>query len=97
MSLCDTCMSPGHCCKRLVLTGGEFNEPQSPEAAEHALLKRGMPMFRIGEEIEPGKYAFWCTALGPDGRCTIYDERPDLCRRYVAGSDGLCVHHWKED
>lgn len=38
--------------------------------------------------------AFWysCPRLGPDGRCTDYENRPQLCRTYQAGSDGLCVH-----
>ena len=35
-----------------------------------------------------------CRALGPDGRCTVYSERPELCRTFEAGSDPLCVH-WR--
>ena len=34
-----------------------------------------------------------CRALGPGGRCTVYDERPRLCRDFEAGSDPLCVHY----
>lgn len=37
-------------------------------------------------------WLFECTALQPDGSCGIYDFRPRLCRRYVPGSDNLCVH-----
>lgn len=33
-----------------------------------------------------------CRALGPDGRCTVYDDRPQLCRDFAPGSDPLCVH-----
>lgn len=36
---------------------------------------------------------FRCTKLGADGRCTIYETRPQLCRTYEAGSDPLCVEH----
>lgn len=32
-----------------------------------------------------------CPLLGEDGRCTDYDNRPELCRRYEAKSDTLCV------
>lgn len=34
---------------------------------------------------------FSCRALGPSGRCTIYENRPGPCRRYEEGSDPLCV------
>ena len=30
-----------------------------------------------------------CVNLGPDHRCTIYDERPQVCRDYQA--DELCA------
>ena len=38
-------------------------------------------------------WAFRCTALGEDGRCTVYDRRPQLCRDYEPGSSPLCVMH----
>jgi Fe-S-cluster containining protein len=38
------------------------------------------------------QWSFRCTALGEDGRCTIYDSRPDLCRTYEPGCDMMCVH-----
>lgn len=38
------------------------------------------------------KWLFQCTKLGEDGKCTIYDSRPDLCRKYTAGCDAMCVH-----
>ena len=37
-------------------------------------------------------HAWTCTALAKDGRCGIYDSRPQLCRDYEAGSSPLCVH-----
>lgn len=36
-------------------------------------------------------YRYDCPMLGEDGRCTIYADRPDLCRRYEPKSDRLCV------
>lgn len=34
-----------------------------------------------------------CRALGPDGRCTVYESRPALCRAFEPGSGPLCVHY----
>lgn len=36
-------------------------------------------------------WRFRCTALLANGRCGNYEDRPDLCKRYEAGSDELCV------
>ena len=36
-----------------------------------------------------GLWRWWCPNL-VGGRCAIYEDRPTLCRRYAAGSDGLC-------
>lgn len=36
--------------------------------------------------------SFACRAL-VGGRCSIYEDRPGLCRRFVAGSDALCVEY----
>lgn len=35
-----------------------------------------------------------CSAIGEDGRCTIYETRPQLCRDFEPASDPLCVH-WR--
>ncbi len=98
MSLCDVCMSPGACCKRLTLTG-LFSEPMSRERVEHELLKPEVfpqlkGVFQPGEQDERGVWRLWCTALLPNGRCSIYEDRPNLCRMYRPGQDPLCVHHW---
>ena len=94
MSLCDTCMKPGACCQRLFLTGagGEAEAPKSFEAAEHFAMRSGLP-FRPLYQTEAA-WHWWCTALGSDGRCTIYENRPQLCRDFKPGSDPLCVHYW---
>jgi len=99
-SMCDSCMSPGACCKSLHLRGGYAEDghrlgdgPMSFERAEHLALKNGLWMMRPLYQDENG-WRWSCTALGRDGRCTIYEDRPDLCRRYLPGEDGLCVHYW---
>lgn len=47
-----------------------------------------------------GTWAMWCPNLHPvTGRCTDYDNRPDLCRDYEPGQDPLCIMHvpiWEE-
>jgi hypothetical protein len=61
MSMCDTCMSPGACCKRLVLSG-TFSEPMSLERVEHMLMKpEWFPqlkgVFHPGAQLPDGRWA----------------------------------------
>lgn len=100
-SMCDSCMSPGACCRRLVLSG-PFANPMSLKAVEHLLtspdwIAQTMGVFRPGHQAEGGRWEFWCTALDPDGRCSIYEQRPQLCRSYRPGEDPLCVHFWAQE
>lgn len=98
MSLCDVCLSPGACCKRMVLsTAGTGNGlgPMSYEKAEHLGLHNSLP-FVPAHQREDGIWEWSCTALQRDGRCGIYETRPQLCRDFVAGSDPLCVHYWPD-
>lgn len=101
MSLCDTCREPGHCCKEFNLSGRDghitFWDDETPAMEERFPF---VPLYRTDQwtvEFGPDTgrtYSAWrwsCTKLGADGRCTIYDERPQLCRDYEAGSDPLCI------
>jgi Fe-S-cluster containining protein len=97
-SMCDRCMSPGACCKRLTLSG-PFVEPMSLERAEHLLISpawiaQTLGVFRPAAQTPEGRWEFMCTALDRNGRCSIYENRPELCRRYLPGEDPLCVHYW---
>lgn len=94
--LCETCMRPGSCCKDLYLSGGGLHNPQSLESVERRTLELGLFMFRPLHQDEYGRWRFWCTNLQPDGRCGDYEGRPELCRTYNEGYDGLCVHHWTD-
>ena len=38
------------------------------------------------------QWLFSCPKLGPNGRCTIYKDRPELCKTYEPGNDMMCVH-----
>jgi Fe-S-cluster containining protein len=100
-SMCDRCMSPGACCKRIHLSGGSgmkaIGEPMSHERAEHLALEYGLWMMRPAHQNDDGRWQWNCTQLGPDGRCQIYEDRPELCRSYRPGQDGLCVHYWPDE
>ncbi len=51
----------------------------------------GLPFMPLS--LEPGgNWRWWCPNL-VDGRCSIYEARPTLCRQFVAGSNRLCVMH----
>lgn len=98
--LCETCLAPGHCCRSVFLNGGSadsrIDAPMSFERAEHLAMRYGLP-FRPSEQQADGSWLWSCPALGEDGRCTIYEHRPQLCRDYAAGSDRLCVHYVADD
>lgn len=111
MSLCDTCHTPGNCCRRIFLSGSDgkpltlWND-EDPKAQLAARSSEPLPFepletvatFAVAfGEPEAGRlYSTWawsCPALGADGRCTIYDHRPQVCRNYEPASDGLCVYY----
>ena len=105
--LCEACLSPGHCCKKIHLsdtTGALYIEGEQ-DPVEVVTRKIGQHWFKPLEEchslevegVRRVDYLWECTALGPDGRCTVYENRPQLCRDYVAGTDRLCVHFWSID
>lgn len=92
-------MVPGACCRMMHLTGSEDRisiGPMSRERAEHMALRFALP-FIPALQLESGEWLWACTQLQADGRCGIYESRPELCRNYVEGSDPLCVHHWSEE
>jgi Fe-S-cluster containining protein len=37
------------------------------------------------------KWGFECERLGADGRCTQYEDRPNMCRIYEPKDDLLCI------
>ena len=105
MSLCDTCHEPGRCCRSIVLNHGDGemtwwadNDP-AEVLAEHIGEHWFVPIeaekrsYQSGEGHTYHSGRWRCTALGEDGRCTVYERRPQLCRNYEPGSDGLCVYH----
>lgn len=107
--LCEACMSPGACCTDLSLfrhDGGQFVVWKSDDPVKELDKSIGrhwfVPNQLIGEWWSENhndtyvSYSWRCTALGEDGRCTVYDHRPLLCRNYREGSSPLCVHYTGE-
>ncbi len=96
-SMCDSCMKPGHCCRSVFLTGGPFGDPMSFEKVEHELMRWKLPFRPLEYREDEHRWRFWCPNLQRDGRCGDYENRPQLCRDYEPGREGLCVHYWAID
>jgi Fe-S-cluster containining protein len=73
-----------------------LQEPMSREEAEHLVLRHRLPFTPTAQRPD-GIWYFACTQLQRDGRCGIYDGRPQVCRDFREGSDPLCVHYWAEE
>lgn len=107
MSLCSICPKPGHCCHGFVLQG-ESNSAVSTEWEdswrEDALARmrnNDLPFlpFEMCDGLskdENGREYGWVRLTCPkliNGRCSIYETRPTVCRTYVPGESGICVFH----
>lgn len=96
MSACDKCKAPGNCCKGFVLST-YYGLTNWREEATADMERRGVPFFAPIRPA-PNIYGrdeiqcfFECTRLGPDGRCTSYADRPNVCKIYEPKSDRLCA------
>jgi len=105
MSLCWVCPKPGAWCTRFTLSGGpDTDQPvfwinNWREDALAYAQRNKFPFVPIGiaqtwtDDVD-GEYMtpYWsCPKVSSDGRCTIYAERPTLCREFEPGSCALCV------
>ncbi len=73
MSLCDLC--GGACCRFIVVRIGVLTPDQREWASLRGTVDAG-GNWRVKAR---------CAALGADGRCTIYERRPGVCREYEVG------------
>lgn len=105
MSLCDLCKSPGQCCRKIYLYGAGLDSPDITDlnVAETLTVYEEWEAewgnqfpFVLFSRTAAGVPIFTCPKLGNDGRCTIYNERPILCRDFEPASNELCVYY-KED
>ena len=75
MANCEKCR--GACCESLLI-------PAAPQAGADVLRWLTLHGEAIGESrIE---LDCKCRKLGPEGRCAIYADRPEVCRIYEPGS-----------
>ncbi len=107
---CNSCRDPGACCRsfHVDIDVPEFMTAEALRVHLRAGLRptTGSQAFEVlpYDPIQPstkGKkegtvhWDYSCPKLGEDGRCTIYETRPKICRDYEAGSDALCAE-WEE-
>lgn len=72
---CMTCR--GACCEEMHLPDSGERDDSSRWFALHGYT-----------DLRPGYLVLnvRCVALDPRGLCSIYEKRPDVCKRFVAGS-----------
>jgi len=103
MLLCSVCPAPGFCCKNFRLNATFWNAG-GPDDVTRQARDMGLPFIATHSDERDGpwcskedgdaEYSYWffdCPELDTDGRCKIYDTRPEPCRFYQPGSDALCV------
>ncbi|MBV8060791.1 MAG: YkgJ family cysteine cluster protein [Alphaproteobacteria bacterium] len=95
VSKCDTCRKSGNCCKGFILNFPVNAERWKDEASDWMKAYdlpfepvRAIPSFDFDGKVG---VVYDCTKIGSDGRCTIYEDRPHLCRIYEPGQDGICA------
>jgi Fe-S-cluster containining protein len=76
--MADCIKCKGACCEEFLIPLGPVQDDTSRWFYLH------------GDEIEEGQKKFLrfeckCTKLGEDGLCTIYSDRPNVCRTFLAG------------
>lgn len=101
---CNWCTNPGRCCTGFHLQkryeeGSRALHPlevyawlASVKHSDASLGDTGVPFMPLWRKPD-GTWRYWCPRLGHDGRCTDYENRPNLCRDYEAMSDALCALH----
>lgn len=95
MSTCDTCHDPGACCKSFTLSIARDWEEYAKTTPLHALVTMAvywLPFSPKGIGTDPNQRMRWsCGLLDVNGRCSDYENRPELCHHYQAGDDGMCA------
>lgn len=77
------CSMRGNCCRNLMLV--DRGRPLASLRRFRKLARREVEFEMFvpsGEKSKDGFLRFSCRNLGADGRCQIYEKRPDFCREY---------------
>ena len=102
--LCATCVEPGRCCRAFYLATREEGEAEvrtgkTRDEVQAMLDRKGWPFLPVARRpfvvdgVEVDAWLFTCPELNAEGRCSVYENRPQLCRDFKAGSDPLCVYY----
>jgi len=104
MSACDTCSSPGACCKDFALNVGLFDKDSWKDDAAKKMVHHKLPFIPLRLAVEGNETAggpseidgrvsirFSCPLVTPEGLCGDYENRPQLCKDYQPLSDRLCA------
>lgn len=81
--LCDRC---GACCEEFFLPAAHVFATDS-DHGRWLRLHANIARETWGEEM---RFECKCTALTAEGKCGIYNERPEMCREFEPGSND-CV------
>ena len=76
---CDTCIAL--CCRYIAVEVDGPDVPKDFDLLRWFLLHENTRLFVEGRSWFL-QFFTRCRALGSDNRCTIYHERPDICREY---------------
>ena len=91
---CLKCKDPGACCRRFYVIDPAIPWAFTVKENKKTILKKlkdyKLPF--IPFEKNKIRWIFRCNKLSDKGRCRIYSSRPDLCKKYKAGTGFLCVH-----
>lgn len=102
LSVCDQCRDPGACCRHLFLynSAGAMTAWTPLDALLIAAVN-WLPFVLHGDRhdyvTDDGEayatFAYACPELDSNGRCSIYETRPELCRAFEPKSSPLCVEY----
>jgi Fe-S-cluster containining protein len=76
------CLQCANCCKKY---SPRFKTPDLKRISKHLKMRESefiATYLKVDEEGDFVTNALPCPFLGPDNRCTIYEQRPSDCRRF---------------
>ncbi|SDK90019.1 hypothetical protein SAMN05660337_1635 [Maridesulfovibrio ferrireducens] len=80
---CNMC---GKCCQEISLYVDSKWLRSKKQVRKASIKNPYLNFFEICGKTEDGFLKFSCTRLGKDGRCTNYENRPNICKTFPAPS-----------